>query len=125
MIENIILSRLKFAYEKNINKIKIRYSVKALSFFKILKEEGFLYSFKKEGNILIGILNYNNQMGALLDFKTFSKISKPYFIKNKKIVSIIQKNQNTIYILQTSKGLISNRKILSSGLGGILISLIK
>ena len=125
MVENVILSRLKFAYEKNINKIKIQYSIKALSFLKLLKEEGFIYSFKKKKNLLIAVLNYNNQIGALTQFKTFSKISKLFFEKNKKIVSIIQKNQNTIYILQTNKGLLSNNKILSSGVGGILIATIK
>lgn len=125
MIENIILSRLRVAYEKNINKITVKYSSKAFSFLRILKAEGFIYSFKQSEKNIVIVLNYNNHMVSLLNIKTFSKISKPFFVKHKDIVTKIKNIKNVIFILQTDKGLISNDKILTTGLGGILIAILK
>lgn len=124
MVENIILARLKLAYEKKINKIHINYSIKAVVFLKILKAEGFIYSFKNLNNTITIVLNHTNDIIPLLKIKTFSKISKPYFIKNKILVSKIKKFKNEIFIIQTDKGIISNKQILNLGIGGILIAVL-
>jgi ribosomal protein S8 len=93
-------------------------------FLKILKAEGFIYSFKNLNNTITIVLNHTNDIIPLLKIKTFSKISKPYFIKNKILVSKIKKFKNEIFIIQTDKGIISNKQILNLGIGGILIAVL-
>ena len=92
------------------------------SFLKVLWDEGFILGYTLQDDYLIALLKYNNSIPAIQNIKTFSKISTPYYVKSKKIIEMIKRNKNSIFLVRTSKGLLSNKDILTYKIGGILIA---
>jgi len=122
MLENILLNQLKTAFEKNLDKVVLKNTFKIKLFLDVLKAEGFILGYTLQDDYLIALLKYNNSIPAIQNIKTFSKISTPYYVKSKKIIEMIKRNKNSIFLVRTSKGLLSNKDILTYKIGGILIA---
>ena len=122
MLENILLNQLKTAFEKNLDKVVLKNTFKIKLFLDVLKAEGFILGYTLQDDYLIALLKYNNSIPAIQNIKTFSKISTPYYVKSKKIIEMIKRNKNSIFLVRTSKGLLSNKDILTYKAGGILLA---
>ena len=117
-----IINLIKINYLYKNDNIKLKINKKDLIFinffikFGVIKHLKFLKSEKK---FLIKF-NYCYNEPVYRGIKNMYQPSKPKFINLKNLTKINKKN-NSIYILSTNKGLITNFEAEKNKIGGILI----
>ncbi len=115
-------SKIKNGYLANKSIIIQQKTKQIIKFLNIFIKEGLIKSYKisNENNNLIQIfLKYNNNS----IFKNLKRISKPgkrVFIKNKDLFKI----KKGLYIISTSKGLLTHIQAKKKNVGGELICII-
>lgn len=121
-----------------INKImflQIKIEVKKIISFKVKKflnevlsillKEGFIWGFKFLSKFKLEIiLKYSNldYTNIITSFKIYSKSSsKRCYISYYNLVALCHNNPQSLFLLETNKGLISNKEALLKGVGGNLL----
>ena len=118
-------------YLININKAKknlfffVLFTVKNYHFLKILKKFNVIHDYKilKKNNlnyIKITLFFYKNKI-ICSNFKLISKKSIIFTISYKSLLLLTKKSGSSIFLISTSKGLLSNREAINQKIGGILI----
>jgi small subunit ribosomal protein S8 len=118
-----MLTRIRNGQKSKLVSINVPYSKMKCSVLDVLFEEGYILGYKVDGDVIKNInvnLKYSSVgLGAITEVH---RVSKP----GKRIYSAISKlkgyyNNMGIVILTTSKGIISDRKAHSLGIGGEII----
>jgi ribosomal protein S8 len=124
-----LIIRLKWAYKSHYGSIKVKKNKFTIKFLYLLQKIGLIRGFfflLDENNILV-YLKYHNGVGCIYDINVISKPSKRIYWT----LSFLSKNYrrqdfSTIYIISTSKGLVThNDVILSKNFSGEIICKIK
>ena len=98
------------------NKILIKLSKKNLNYLNLLLNTGFIRGYKIVNNKIEVLLKYINNKPLINKIKIISKPSCRVYINKKQKL-----NNNGLYIISTSKGLLTNKQIKEYNLGGELI----
>lgn len=116
-----LLSSIKNGYISKKNKITQINSNQTRSLLNILIQNGFLrtYQIKKNNKIDI-FLRYKQNQIVLDKIKKISKPSKRIYFKNKNLY----KNKTGMYILSTSKGILTDIQAKKFNVGGEVICII-
>lgn len=115
----------------NINKAKknlsffILFTVKNYHFVKILKKFNVIYDYRllkknKFNYIQITLFFYKNKP-VCHHFKLISHQSKIIVISYKSLLLLNKKTSSSVFLLSTSKGIISNKEAINYKIGGILL----
>lgn len=118
-----MLTRIRNGQSARLTSIEVPFSNLHNDVLTVLKEEGYIRSFKKEEvrdniSVLVVQLKYFQDMGVI---RTISRISKPgkriyYSVKDLKENKFC--NGLGIVILSTPKGVISDKEALHHNVGG-------
>ena len=115
----------------NINKAKknlsffVIFSFKNYQFIKTLKKFNVIHDYKllKKNNfnyIKITLFFYKNKI-VCYSFKLISNQSKTFTISYESLKLLTKKSGSSIFLISTSKGLISNKEAINQKIGGILL----
>jgi len=124
-----LISRLKVAYKTHLFSIKVLKNNLTINFLYLLYKLGLIRSFfilQNQSEVLV-YLKYINKRPLIFDIKVISKPSKRVYW-NLTVLSNNYKRHSlsTIYIVSTSKGLItSNDAILKDFVSGEILCKIK
>lgn len=116
------LIRLKNSYMAHKREVVLPYSKAALNVGQVLVKEGYLESVKSanDGNKTINAtLKYVDRRPAISDIKIVSKPSVRIYVAAKELK--VKGYEFGMYVLSTSKGIMSDKEALDKGLGGELI----
>jgi small subunit ribosomal protein S8 len=119
-----LLTRVRNAVKARHSKLDVPASTIKTSIIKIMKDEGFIKNYKiveNEGqNTLRIYLKYNSENeSALLSLKRLSSPGRREYISVKDLRPVF--NNMGIWILSTSKGIITNKSAKQLNVGGELI----
>jgi len=117
-----LLIRIKNAYKAGKKEISTPLSKFCQNICEILKKHQYItsYSVDKDNRLLIINLKYTNQCPAVNDVKIFSKPGRRYYSKTSTIPW--GKVNNSLIIISTSSGLLSQREAVKKNFGGELIA---
>jgi small subunit ribosomal protein S8 len=120
----IITSNVSNLFSKIVNGslvgkffIKIQKSKKLVEILNILNKEGYIKGFEVKQDILIIFLKYIQNKPVITKITSISKPGKRFYVKNKNVFKL----QGNLYILSTSKGLLTNVEAKKINIGGELI----
>ena len=114
-------SKIKNGYLAKKNKIIQFKSKQIISILNILIKEGLIRSYqipKKNKNIIIIYLKYNNNKPTIQQIIKISKPSRRIYIKNKDFFYLKKRG---IYLISTSLGLFTSLQAKKLNIGGELI----
>lgn len=119
-----MLTRVRNAVKAEHLKVDIPSSKMKISIAKILKDEGFIKNFKiiddNKQKILRVYLKYNpERQSAIVDIKRISSPGRRVYIQALELKPIY--NNIGIWILSTSKGIITNKAAKKLNVGGEVI----
>jgi small subunit ribosomal protein S8 len=115
----------------NINKAKknlcfpILFTIKNYQFVKILKKFNVIHDYKlcKKNNfnyIRITLFFYKNNP-VCFNFRIISRQSKIFTISYQSLLLLTKKSGSSIFLISTSKGILSNKEAIRQKIGGILL----
>jgi small subunit ribosomal protein S8 len=116
------VSRIRNAYMAGNVVAYIRKSNIGLSFLELLKREGYIRDFVTEdpsGRLICVYLRYHNSIPAIRDIRSISKPGCRVYSKIDKLRKFY--NGMGIYVLSTSKGLMTCSEARKKRLGGELL----
>ena len=120
LINLINLNRLQKNFYFNIE-----FSKKTLNFLIFLKLTNFIHKytfFKHKNKFFIKIYIYFYKQKQIISFfKLILKSSKTYYVTKKAITMITKKSGNSIFVLSTNKGLMSNHSAIKKNSGGVIL----
>ncbi len=116
-----MLTRIRNANMAKLEKVDVPASKMKIEITKILKEKGFIKSFKvlrdrKQGIIRISLKYFNGQERAISGLKRISKPGRRVYVNEKKIPKIM--GGFGISILSTSKGIFTDEVCRHERVGG-------
>lgn len=115
----------------NINRAKknlsffVLFTIKNYQFIKILKKFNVIHDYKllKKNNfnyIKITLFFYKNK-SICHNFKLISRPSKIFTISYQSLILLTKKSGSSVFLISTSKGLLSNKEAINQKIGGILL----
>ena len=118
-----MLTRIRNSQQVGQMRVDIPSSKLKIAIARILKNEGFVKNYKiindsKQKILRIYLKNYNKQ-SAIISLKRISKPSRRKYIKSKDLGPVY--NNVGIWILSTSKGIITNREAKKINVGGEIL----
>ena len=129
MVFNNFFANLNSAIRKNLIFVEIPFTNKIFNVLSILRTEGFINNFRVSQNKIFVFLKYFNKRPVLKQINCISKKSRKVFsrfneflILHKNLEKFFKKHSNHCLIIQTSKGLVSDKTARRLGLGGKLIA---
>lgn len=118
-----MLTRIRNAVHTKAEKVDIPASRMKVEIAKILKEEGFIKSYKiikdKRQGILRIVLKYVDDEGVITGLRRISKPGRRVYVGRKEVPQVL--GGVGIAILTTSKGIMTNRTSRREGVGGEII----
>jgi len=109
---------------RNLN-FEIIFTKKTLNFLKFLKSFNFIHKYvliKKNKNIYIKVyVYYYKNKPVCSSFKLISKPSKLFNISYKSLRLLDKKSGSSVFIISTSKGLLSHKDAIKNKLTGNLV----
>jgi small subunit ribosomal protein S8 len=119
-----MLTRIRNAIKAGHLKVDVPSSKLKLSIARILKDEGFIKNFKliddNRQKLLRVYLKYSpDNRSAILSMKRISKPGRRVYIKTEDIKPVY--NNIGVWILSTSKGIITNKAAKKLNIGGEVI----
>ncbi len=116
-----MLTRIRNANMAKLEKVDIPASKMKIEITKILKEKGFIKSFKvlrdrKQGIIRISLKYLNGNEKAISGLKRISKPGKKVYVDKAKIPFVM--GGFGISVLSTSKGILTDEACRREGVGG-------
>ncbi len=116
----IVLSQIFQGYKKHAKEVLVNRSKHSFDILFFLYKQGFILNFSCKGNFYYLVhLKYSLGHSVIKDFKILSKPSKRVycsFLDLKKYKSF-----RGIYVVSTSRGLLSSTECLYYGLGGEML----
>lgn len=107
--------------------LNILYSRKAVILLKVLHNLGCIsnFYFYKNKNKLIKIFPvYYKRLSMSKNINILSTPSRTFFVSYKALLLLNKKTGSSIYLLSTSKGVISHKTAISLKIGGVLVAFI-
>ena len=117
-----LLTRIKNAAQNKSLEASSPYSKMREGVLAVLKEEGYLADFKKEGNQLQMVLAYAHRRPIISGVKNVSKPGLRIYRKSSQLPKPL--GGIGISIVSTSSGIMSNRKAKQKGLGGEVLGMV-
>jgi ribosomal protein S8 len=124
------------SFNNVLNAVALRYKAKQLAFFyPFSKKNSFLVHFinknklidnykiiKKKNNFFFFIkLLYYKNLQIFKNFKFFTKKTQIFFISIKALKALNKRSGSSIFLISTSRGLVTHKEALSLGTSGYLI----
>jgi small subunit ribosomal protein S8 len=121
-----LVARVKNAKNAKLFKLEAKHSSMAEDVLVVLQEEGYIKSFGKkeirQGVRMLEIfLRYHNGDSAMVDIKRVSTAGRRVYFSVEKLKNKKHFNGLGIFILSTSKGVMSDRKARQLNVGGEVI----
>lgn len=117
-----LLIRIKNAAQNRNLEVWAPYSKMREGVLSVLKEEGYLTDFKKEGNKLQIVLAYAHRRPIISGVKNVSKPGLRIYRKAKQLPRPL--GGIGISVVSTSQGIMSNIKAKKEGLGGEVLGMV-
>ncbi|MCU0846612.1 MAG: 30S ribosomal protein S8 [Spirochaetes bacterium] len=119
-----MLTRVRNSVKAGHLKVDVPSSKMKISIAKIMKDEGFIKNYKiiddNKQKILRIYLKYSQEnQSAIINLKRISKPGRKVYIKAEEIVPVY--NNIGIWILSTSKGIITSKSAKKLNIGGEII----
>lgn len=120
-----LLTRIRNAQARNTDSFEMPYSKMNESIAKVLAENGFLqgvHVFKQEKSTFKGLrveLKYDGEQGAIRYLQRVSKPSLRNYVKARDLKPVL--GGLGMYILSTSRGIVSSKEAGKRNLGGELV----
>lgn len=119
-----MLTRIRNSVKAGHLKVDVPSSKMKISIAKIMKDEGFIKNYKiiddNKQKILRIYLKYSQEnQSAIINLKRISKPGRKVYIKAEEIVPVY--NNIGIWILSTSKGIITSKSAKKLNIGGEII----
>ena len=119
-----MLTRVRNSVKAGHLKVDVPSSKMKISIAKIMKDEGFIKNYKiiddNKQKILRIYLKYSQEnQSAIINLKRISKPGRKVYIKADEIVPVY--NNIGIWILSTSKGIITSKSAKKLNIGGEII----
>lgn len=112
-----VLAIMKQSVISHKRYMKVLCTPSVLNLFQCLYRLGYCSGVKRSGNQLIISLNYVSGISALRQIKMMAKLS------HKKCLSLKRSfRTQSIYLMSTSKGIISHPEAISYGVGGLALA---
>lgn len=122
------LIRIKNSYLSYKKDVLLPYSKLVLAICTVLKEEGYIESFKEEAvdktkklNI-VAVLRYQNKKGAVTGVTRISKPGLRVYKGSKALPRVL--NGLGIALISTPKGVMTDKKARKAGLGGEVMAFV-
>jgi len=121
-----MVTRIRNGQKAHKLKISLKFSVKCINILKVLQEEGYIRGFSKTETGLSVLLKYTNNKPVISNIRYIpDTFSKKYLSKNDiEKISMNLKGSNKglgLFIISTSKGILSDYKCLENNIGGCLL----
>jgi len=124
-----LIIRLKWAYKSHYSSIKVKKNKFTIKFLYLLQKIGLIrgFFFLYNENTILVFLKYKNGVACINDIDVISKPSKRiYWSLNFLSKNYRRHNFSTIYIISSSKGLITqNDALLSKNFSGEIMCKIR
>lgn len=115
-----MLTRIRNAYSVGKDSVSMQPSKMKEAVLYILKENGYINEFKKEGSKLVVNLKYNNDSPAATKMERVSRPGRRVYVKKSEIPTVL--SGEGIAIISTSRGIITGEEAKKENLGGELIA---
>ena len=121
-----MLTRIRNANQMRYEEVKVPASNIKKEIARILKEEGFIKDYKivsddAQGTIVL-TLKYNKKERVITGLKRISKPGLRVYAKNDEIPKVL--NGLGIAIISTSKGIMTDKKARTEGVGGEVLAFV-
>lgn len=120
-----VINHLNIATSHKKLFIDVIYTKKNLFFLSVFKKNSIIqtyYVFSKNNNLFIRVYPfYFKNLSIMKSFKILSSPSRKFFISLKSLSVIKKRSGNAIYLLSTSKGVLSLDQALKLKIGGFLL----
>jgi|SRR3989344_4902935 len=117
-----LLTRIRNAAQAQAVELKSPYSRLREEIVRVLKEEGYVESFKKEGNELVIVLAYSRRKPLITGIKNVSKPGLRIYRKSGKLPRPL--GGVGISVVSTPRGVMSGGKAWKEKLGGEVLALV-
>ena len=117
-----LLTRIRNAAQAQAVELKSPYSRLREEIVRVLKEEGYVESFKKEGNELVIVLAYSRRKPLITGIKNVSKPGLRIYRKSGKLPRPL--GGVGISVVSTPRGVMSGGKAWKEKLGGEILALV-
>ncbi len=120
-----MLTRIRNALERHLKSVEMPYSTKKEAIAKVLKDEGYIAevkTFKEKNSIKKGlniVLLYNDGISTIQSIKRVSKPSLRIYRRAEEIGNVL--NGYGMYVVSTSKGVMSSISARKKNLGGEIV----
>lgn len=119
-------ARIRNAYKARKLEVSIKKSTKIINILKVLQDEGFIRGFSIEEKTIKVFLKYLADKPVISKIEPISISNKNKFISIKNLIQLkeIAKKNNQglgLFILSTSKGILSDYKSIEKNVGGQII----
>ena len=126
---NDSIIRIKNGYKARKQSILLNKSSLSLEILKILRNEGYIRSFKVEDNSIIVTLKYFQDKPVIKDIIAYSHLNINTIVSFKQLTQLCENKEKktnglSLHILSTSAGVLSDYDCLSNRLGGKLLLMI-
>ena len=122
---NYLLNNIKLNSAKKKLQFKIRFTVRNLTFLKLLKSLGAIRNFYiiKNNSVFFKIfLYYFKRTSILKNFKIVSTPSRFFFISLKAISLLNNRTGSSIFLLSTPFGIMTHQEAMRFGTGGKVLA---
>lgn len=121
-----LIVRIKNANARKHKTVSIPYSVKKEAIVKLIEEQGYISSYKVEGEgvkkAIVVTLKFKKGQAAIVGIKRVSKPGLRVYVKADEIPSVLS-GYGTV-IISTSKGLMTEKQARKENVGGEIIAYI-
>ncbi|MBA4348931.1 MAG: 30S ribosomal protein S8 [Thermodesulfovibrio sp.] len=116
-----MLTRIRNAIRTKAEKVDIPASKMKVDIAKVLKEEGFIKSYKiikdkKQGILRVSLKYAGENISVISGLKRISKPGRRVYVEKEKIPSVI--GGVGIAVITTSKGILTDKECRQEGIGG-------
>lgn len=114
-----LVVRIKNAAQREHNLVSVPNVKIVKSILNVLKEEGYIASYKEDGYAIDVFLKYENSKSIISDFIVVSKPSKRKHASLEEVPSYY--NGLGVTVVSTSKGVMSDSQARQAGVGGEIL----
>jgi len=116
------VARIRNGYTSKLKKVYLLRSKFIIKVLDLLLKEGFIFSYSilNDKNLVVYLKYFSNGSSIINDIKLISKPSIKHYVTVKDLW-VLNRNYSRVFVISTTKGLLTSKEALNNNVGGKLL----